>query len=155
MIIRHCVEETNIDENYLVIDPTLIKHVTVSSGKIDSMSGFIDPASHLNIDYSLHKVTKCIIAEKFEIGARIKIEDNGLVFALVGPSSYDHYGKVDYTQRLTEMIEKVKGEVKEKKKRNVNERNTKENKLSPTPPKLSQTPTASNKSDYLTEYCKE
>ncbi len=30
MIIRHCVEETNIDENYLVIDPTLIKHVIVS-----------------------------------------------------------------------------------------------------------------------------
>ena len=81
MIIRHCVEETNIDENYLVMDPTLIKHVIVSAGKIHSMSGFIDPASHLNIDYSLHKVTKCIIAEKFEIGAQVKIEDNGLVFA--------------------------------------------------------------------------
>jgi hypothetical protein len=145
LIIRHCVEETNIDENYLVIDPTLIKHVTVSGGKIDSMSGFIDPASHLNVDYSLHKVTKCIIAEKFEIGARIKIEDSGLVFALVGPSSYGHYGKVDYTQRLTDMIDKVKGEVKEKdvKRRNVNEKDAlEENKLSTTPP-TSNTPTAS------------
>jgi hypothetical protein len=117
MIIRHCVEETNIDENYLVIDPTLIKHVIVSAGKIHSMSGFIDPASHLNIDYSLHKVTKCIIAEKFEIGAQVKIEDDGLVFALVGQTSYGHYGKVDYTQRLTDMIDKVK--VKEKDKSNV------------------------------------
>jgi hypothetical protein len=108
MIIRHCVEKTNIDENYLVIDPTLIKHVIVSGGKIHSMSGLIDPASHLNVDYSLHKVTKCIIAEKFEIGAPVKIEDNGLVFALVGQSSYGHYGKVDYTQRLTDMIDKVK-----------------------------------------------
>jgi hypothetical protein len=108
MIIRHCVEETNIDENYLVIDPTLIRHVIVSAGKIHSMSGFIDPASHLNIDYFLHKVTKCIIAEKFEIGAQVKIEDNGLVFALVGQASYGHYGKVDYTQRLTDMIDKVK-----------------------------------------------
>jgi hypothetical protein len=108
MIIRHCVEESNIDENYLVIDPTLIKHVIVSAGRIYSMSGFIDPASHLNIDYSLHKVTKCIIAEKFEIGAQVKIEDNGLVFALVGQTSYGHYGKVDYTQRLTDMIDKVK-----------------------------------------------
>ena len=154
MIIRHCVEETNIDENYLVIDPTLIKHVTVSSGKIDSMSGFIDPASHLNIDYSLHKVTKCIIAEKFEIGARVKIEDNGLVFALVGPSSYDHYGKVDYTQRLTDMIEKVKEEVKGKKMRDVNE-NSKENRLYSTPPIASQTPTTSKKSDNSPEYCNE
>jgi hypothetical protein len=117
LIIRHCVEETNIDENYLVMDPTLIKHVIVSAGKIYSMSGFIDPASHLNVDYPLHKVTKCIIAEKFEIGAQVKIEDNGLVFALVGQSSYGHYGKVDYTQRLTDMIDKVK--VKEKEKSRV------------------------------------
>jgi hypothetical protein len=114
MIIRHCVEEINVDENYLVIDPTLIKHVTVSGGKIRSMSGFIDPASHLNFDYSLHKVTKCIIAEKFEIGAQVKIEDNGLVFALVGQSSYGHYGKVDYTQRLIDMIDKVKDKDKSK-----------------------------------------
>lgn len=114
MIIRHCVEKTNIDENYMVIDPTLIKHVIVSGGKIHSMSGLIDPASHLNIDYSLHKVTKCIIAEKFEIGAKVEIEDNGLVFALVGQSSYEHYGKVDYTERLTEMIDKVKEKEKSK-----------------------------------------
>ena len=108
MIIRHCVEKTNIDENYMVIDPALIRHVIVSGGKIHSMSGLIDPASHLNIEYSLHKVTKCIIAEKFEIGAQVEIEDNGLVFAIVGQSSYGHYGKVDYTERLSEMIDKVK-----------------------------------------------
>lgn len=114
MIIRHCVEKTNIDENYMVIDPTLIKHVIISGGKINSMSGLIDPASHLNVDYSLHKVTKCIIAEKFEIGAKVEIEDNGLVFALVGQSSYEHYGKVDYTERLTEMIDKVKEKEKSK-----------------------------------------
>lgn len=108
MLIRHCVEKTNIDENYMVIDPTLIKHVIVSGGKIHSMSGLIDPASHLNVDYSLHKVTKCIIAEKFEIGAQVEVEENGLVFALVGQSSYGHYGKVDYTERLSEMIDKVK-----------------------------------------------
>jgi hypothetical protein len=114
MIIRHCVEKINIDENYMVIDPALIKHVIVSGGKVYSMSGFIDPASHLNIDYSLHKVTKCIIAEKFEIGAQVEIEDNGLVFALVGQSSYGHYGKVDYTERLIDMIDKVKKKEKSK-----------------------------------------
>ena len=108
MIIRHCVEESNVDENYLVIDPTRIKHVIISGGRINSMSGFIDPASHLNVDYSLHRVTKCVIAEKFEIGAQVKIEENGLVFALVGQSSYGNYGRVDYTQRLTDMIDKVK-----------------------------------------------
>jgi hypothetical protein len=98
------------------MDPTLIKHVIVSAGKIHSMSGFIDPASHLNVDYPLHKATKCIIAEKFEIGAQVKIEDNGLVFAVVSRSSYGNYGKVDYTQRLTDMIDKVKVKEKEKNK---------------------------------------
>jgi hypothetical protein len=112
LIIRHCVEESNIDENYFVIDPTRIKHVVLSGGKIYSMSGLIDPASHLNVDYSLHKVTKCVIAERFEIGSTVKIEDNGLVFALVGQSSYGHYGNVDYTQRLSDMIEKVKENTK-------------------------------------------
>ena len=112
MIIRHCVEESNIDENNLVIDPTQIRHVVVSGRKIQSMSGLIDPASHINLDYTIHKVTKCVIAEKFEIGANIKIEDSGLVFALVGQSSYGHYGKVDYTQRLCDMIEKVKANIK-------------------------------------------
>jgi hypothetical protein len=112
LIIRHCVEESNIDENYFVIDPTRIKHVVLSGGKIYSMSGLIDPASHLNVDYSLHKVTKCVITEKFEIGSIVKIEDNGLVFALVGQSSYGHYGNVDYTQRLSDMIEKVKENTK-------------------------------------------
>lgn len=95
-----------------MIDPTRIKHVVLSGGKIYSMSGLIDPASHLNVDYSLHKVTKCVIAEKFEIGSTVKIEDNGLVFALVGQSSYGHYGNVDYTQRLSDMIEKVKENTK-------------------------------------------
>ena len=112
MLIRHCVEESNIDENHLVTDPTRIKHVIVSGGKIHSMSGFIDPTSHLNVDYTLHKVTKCVIAEKFVIGAQVKIGDNGLVFALVVPSSYGHYGSVDYTQRLTDMIDKVKENAK-------------------------------------------
>ncbi|MGB7882483.1 MAG: hypothetical protein WBL44_07125 [Nitrososphaeraceae archaeon] len=112
MLIRHCVEENNIDENYLVTDPSRIRHVIVSGGKVHSMSGFIDPASHLNVDYSLHRVTKCVIAEKFEIGAQVKIENNGLVFALVGPSSYGHYGSVDYTQRLIDMIDKVKESAK-------------------------------------------
>jgi hypothetical protein len=112
VVIRHCVEESNIDENYFVINPTQIRHVVVSGRKIHSMSGLIDAASHLNLDYSIHKVTKCVIAEKFEIGANIKIEDRGLVFALVGQSSYGHYGKVDYTQRLCDMIEKVKTSIK-------------------------------------------
>ena len=91
-----------------VLDPSRIRHVVVVAGKIESMSGIIDPASHLNLDYPDHKVTYCVIAEKFEIGAGVKIQESGLIFAFVDPSKFDHYGFVDYTQRLFDMIDAVK-----------------------------------------------
>jgi hypothetical protein len=119
LLIRHCVEESNIDENMLVLDPTRVRHVVVVAGMIKSMSGMIDPASHLNLDYPDHKVTSCIVAEKFEIGAKVKMQENGLVFVLVDSSKYEHYGYVDYTQRLFNMIDAVK---KGSKDRHMNRR---------------------------------
>ena len=119
MMIRHCVEESNVDENMNVIDATKIRHITVKAGKIESMSGHIDPASHLNLDYSDHRVTVCVIAERFETGAKVKMDDDGLLFATVQRSSYGHYGYIDYTQRLIEMIKAVK-----QNQRTVKEANT-------------------------------
>ena len=107
MQIRHCVEEDNVNENMIIKDPTKIRHIVISGGKIKSMSGFIDPASHLNIDYPLHKVTKCVIAKKFELGSDILFGNNGFMFALVMFSHFDNYGYLDYTKNLSEMIEKV------------------------------------------------
>jgi hypothetical protein len=108
-MIRHCVEESNVDDDMNVIDPNKIRHVTVAGGKIALMSGLIDPASHLNLDFPDHRVTICIIAETFEIGASVKIDKDGLVFATVPRSFYRHYGYLDYTQRLSDMIKAVKG----------------------------------------------
>lgn len=107
MQIRHCVEEDNVNEHMIIKDPTKIRHIVISGGKIKSMSGFIDPASHLNIDYPLHKVTKCVIAKKFELGSDILFGNNGFMFALVMSSQFDNYGYLDYTKNLSEMIEKV------------------------------------------------
>jgi hypothetical protein len=107
-MIRHCVEESNVDDDMNVIDPNKIRHVTVAGGKIELMSGLIDPLSHLNLDFSDHRVTTCIIAETFEIGANVKMDGSGLVFATVPRSFYRHYGYLDYTQRLVDMIKAVK-----------------------------------------------
>jgi hypothetical protein len=107
-MIRHCVEESNVDDDMNVIDPNKIRHVTVAGGKIELMSGLIDPLSHLNLDFSDHRVTTCIIAEIFEIGASVKMDESGLVFATVPRSFYRHYGYLDYTQRLVDMIKAVK-----------------------------------------------
>jgi hypothetical protein len=107
-LIRHCVEASNVDENLFVIDPTQVRHVVILAGRIESMSGLIDPVSHLNLDYPDHKVTTCAIAEKFGLNAKLKFDDRGLVFARVDSSSLGHYGNVDYTQRLFDMVEAVK-----------------------------------------------
>ena len=106
-MIRHCVEESNVDSDMSVIDPTKIRHVTVVGGRIALVSGLIDPASHLNLDFPDHRATICIIAETFEVGAKVKMDSEGLVFATVPRSLYGHYGYLDYTQRLVDMIKAV------------------------------------------------
>src|SRR5918999_5743605 len=106
-MIRHCVEESNVDSDMNVIHPTKIRHVTVAGGKIALISGLIDPASHLNLDFPDHRATICIIAERFEVGAKVKMDSDGLVFATIPRSLYGHYGYLDYTQRLVDMIKAI------------------------------------------------
>lgn len=108
LLIRHCVEESNVDEDMYVIDPSKIRHVIIVAGKIAAMSGYIDPLTHLNLDHPYHKVTTCVIAERFEIGAKVKFSNNGLSFALVNRSAYRHYGYIDITQRILDMHDAVK-----------------------------------------------
>ena len=123
MQIRHCVEENNIDDNLIVKDPKKIRHVIVQGKKIKQMSGFIDPISHLNLDYSLHRITKCIIAKKFEIGSELLFNSSGFIFAMVTKSHFAHYGSMDYTKNLTSMIDKVNELRNSKSIYTVNEKN--------------------------------
>ena len=107
-MIRHCVEESNVDIDMNVMDATKIRHVTVAGGRIALISGLIDPASHLNLDFPDHRATICIIAERFEVGAKVEMDGDGLIFATVPRSLYGHYGYLDYTQRLVDMITAIK-----------------------------------------------
>ena len=91
-----------------VIDPTQMRHVTIAAGKIALISGLVDPASHLNLDFPDHRATVCIIAEGFKVGAKVKMDNDGLVFATVSRSLYGHYGYLDYTRRLVDMIKAIK-----------------------------------------------
>jgi hypothetical protein len=114
-MIRHCVEESNVDSDMTVIDPTKIRHVTIAGGRIALVSGLIDPASHLNLDFPDHKVTICVIAERFEVGAKMMMDSDGLVFATVPRALYGHYGYLDYTQRLVDMIKAFKTSQEQRK----------------------------------------
>lgn len=76
------------------------------------MSGYIDPKTHLNLDYPYHKVSNCVITEAFKIGSKIKYNDTTFIFAYVDSKAYAHYGYVDYTQRLLDMINAFKARKK-------------------------------------------
>lgn len=126
-MIRHCVEESNVDSDMNVIDPTKIRHVTIAGGRIALVSGLIDPASHLNLDFPDHRVTICVIAERFEVGAKVMMDSDGLVFATVPRALYGHYGYLDYTQRLVDMIKAFKtNQQQRKQEREGTARSTKE-----------------------------
>ena len=126
-MIRHCVEESNVDSDMNVIDPSKIRHVTIAGGKIALISGLIDPASHLNLDFPDHRVTICVIAERFEVGAKVMMDSDGLVFAAVPRALYGHYGYLDYTQRLVDMIKAFKtNQEQRKQEREETARSTKE-----------------------------
>jgi len=86
----------------------------VKEGKIDDMSSFVDPATHLNLDFPNHKADMCIISEKLEKGAKIRYSDQGFVFAVVPKTAFKHIGFVDYTQRLLDMRESIR-EMREQK----------------------------------------
>jgi hypothetical protein len=108
VLVRHCVEASNVSEGSFVIDPLKIRHVTVKAGKIDDMSSFIDPATHLNLDFAIHKADLCIISENLERGAKVRFSDQGFAFAIVSETAFKHFGYVDYTQRLLDMKDSIK-----------------------------------------------
>ena len=116
MLVRHCVEASNVNEQSFVINPMRIRHVTVKAGRIDDMSSFIDPTTHLNLDFSNHKANLCIISEKLAKGAKLSFSTQGFAFAVVPQIAYKHLGSVDYTQRLLDMKESVR-EIREARKR--------------------------------------
>lgn len=108
MLVRHCVEASNVDDNFLVIDPLKIRHVTVKAGNIDDVSGYIDPVTHLNLDFAMHRVDRCIISKELEKGAKVRFSEHGFEFAFVPKTAFKHFGYVDYTRRMLDMRESVR-----------------------------------------------
>jgi hypothetical protein len=116
MLVRHCVEASNVSDNSFVIDPLKIRHVTVKAGKIDDMSSYIDPATHLNLDFTIHKANLCIVSENLERDAKVRFSDQGFEFAVVPGTAFKHLGSIDYTQRLIDMKDSIKKIREERKK---------------------------------------
>lgn len=102
-MIRHITEANNV-KNGRVIDPSKTKHGVITAGRISDLSGWIDPATHINLDFPESLVDAVVISQKLLIGAPVCTKDGRFVFAVIDPRTYQHLGKVD----ISEISQKIR-----------------------------------------------
>jgi hypothetical protein len=94
-------------KNGEVIDPQKIKHGEITALKISNLSGWIDPQTHLNLDFPTHLIREVFIAENLELNSKIITKDEKLMVALVNPQAYKHLGFVDEAERTEQLREAI------------------------------------------------
>jgi len=88
----------------------------ITASRIADLSGWIDPVTHLNLDFFSHLVSSVVVAEKLEKNAKIIIDGNEFMYAQVDSSAYDHYGEVDVVGRTDQMRRNIHAMDDRKKK---------------------------------------
>ena len=99
MRIRHLVAAANVDAEGFVIDPTQARHGIVVAGAIADLAGWIEPETHLNLDFTLHRLDECLVAERLERGAALLWDDQRFRCAAVRPAAYARLGAVNIDRR--------------------------------------------------------
>ena len=97
-MIRHFTLFDNV-KNGEVIDPKKVKHADVTALKISNISGWIDPITHLNLDFPRHLTKEVNVAENLDIGGKVVLDGGRFMTARVNPLSYTHVGFVDEGER--------------------------------------------------------
>jgi len=97
-MILHLTSIDNIVEGR-VHDPTLVKHGIISQKRISDLSWWIDPATHLNLDFPAHLMDEVFVASRLENGARILGDGNRYMYAPVDRVDYRHFGVVQPVER--------------------------------------------------------
>jgi hypothetical protein len=93
MNIHHVTALDNV-VNGKIVDPKKTKHGVITARKVSDLSGWIDPVTHLNLDFSEHIMRYAIVAEKLEMGSSILFDGDNYLVARVDPSTLSHYGQV-------------------------------------------------------------
>ena len=110
-MIRHYTLISNV-KNGEVIDPKKVKHGEITALKISNLSGWIDPQTHLNLDFPKHLMREVYIAENLELNGKIITKDERLMSVLVSPKAYKHLGFVDEAERNEQLREAILKETK-------------------------------------------
>ena len=101
-------------KNGELIDPKKVKHGEITALKISNLSGWIDPQTHLNLDFPKHLMREVYIAENLDVGGRVILEDERFMTAFVNPLAYTHFGFVDEADRTEQLKEAILKETKQK-----------------------------------------
>jgi hypothetical protein len=101
-MIRHITFLSNAEKEK-IIDPLKVKHCEITALKISNLSGWIDPQTHLNLDFPNHLIRIVYVAEKLEIGGKIILEGDTFMRVLVDPKAYKRLGMIDETERIEEL----------------------------------------------------
>lgn len=114
-MIRHITAIDNVKDSR-VIDPQKIKHGVVTALKISDLSGWIDPVTHLNLNFFSHLTSVVFVAEKLEKGARMIMDGDKFMQASINPNAYGHHGDVDVEGRALKMKNNIHSLNSEKEK---------------------------------------
>jgi hypothetical protein len=106
-MIRHITSADNVSEGR-ILNPEKVRHGIVTAMRIAELSGWVDPSTHLNIDFPGHRLQAAVVAERLAPGARILESETRMMYALVEPSAFRHYGAVNTLQRADELRQAVK-----------------------------------------------
>ncbi|MDD1661720.1 MAG: hypothetical protein LUO97_03605 [Methanomicrobiales archaeon] len=92
---------TSIDNvvDGVVRNPAMVKHGIIDEKRISDLSWWIDPGTHLNLDFPDHLMNEVFVASRLENGARILGEVNRIMYAAVNAVDYRHLGKVQPVER--------------------------------------------------------
>jgi hypothetical protein len=110
-LIRHFTLISN-EKNGAVIDPKKVKHGEVTALKISNLSGWIDPLTHLNLDFPKHLMREVYIAVNLDIGSKVMLKDERFMTALVSPLEYEHFGFVDEAEMAEQLKEAILNKTK-------------------------------------------
>jgi hypothetical protein len=101
-MIHHITARDNVVDGR-VVDPSKIKHGIVTAMKISDLSGWVDPTTHLNLNFPKHLVRAVIVADRLEINGAIIREGEMYAMALIDRTSYQQYGPVDEEERQNQL----------------------------------------------------
>lgn len=99
MHVYHLVARNNVDGDGWIIDPLAVRHGTLAHGQVDALAGPIDPLTHLNLDFTEHRLESCVIVAALQDGAIVQFTDTGFAVAYPQPSAFAARGWVDQAVR--------------------------------------------------------